>query len=169
MINIDTVLCQLHFASYQSHKNNFFQFLTFKHLEFVNGREAFLPDQVSNLWADLTLLSGYHAVNRGMNKSYYWWCLDPVFLFDACCENTFQRYPDLSINTVHYLGEKCVCLNFQVLQIVKTRKTFTERSISLVVHWWQLTVYYSSWSLSFMLFIDTEVADGIEIPESVSV
>lgn len=58
MINVGIVLCQLHFASYQSHKPIFSQFLAFKHLEFVNGREALSPDQVSNLWADLTLLSG---------------------------------------------------------------------------------------------------------------
>lgn len=124
MINIDIVLCQLHFASYQSHKNNFSQFLTFMHLEFVNGREAFLPDLVSNLWADLTLLSGYHAANREMNRGYYWWCLDPVFLFDACCENIFQRYPDLSINTVHYLGEKCVCLKLPGVTDCENKEDF---------------------------------------------
>lgn len=112
IINVGIVLCQLHFASYQSHKTISSQFLAFKHLEFVIGREAFSPDQVSNLWADLTLLSGYHTANRGVNKSSYWWCLDPVFLSDVSLEKIFQRYPDLSINTVDYLDEKHVCLNF---------------------------------------------------------
>lgn len=72
MINIDIVLCQLHFASYQSHKNIFSQLLTFKHLEFVNGRKVLSPDQMSILWADLTLLSGYHAANRGVLTLSSW-------------------------------------------------------------------------------------------------